>query len=43
LIAPALDYRAWDGAGHFLMTDKPEEFNRGLSDSPARHKLLRQK
>jgi pimeloyl-ACP methyl ester carboxylesterase len=42
-IAPALDYRMWDGASHFLMMDKPEEFNRELSDFLARHKLLRQK
>ena len=42
-IAPGLDYRMWDGVSHFLMTDQPEEFNREVSGSPARRKLLRQK
>lgn len=42
-IAPQLDYHMWDGVSHFLMMDKPEEFNRALSDFLARHKLLKQK
>jgi pimeloyl-ACP methyl ester carboxylesterase len=42
-IAPQLDYRMWDGVSHFLMMDKPAEFNRELSDFLARHKLLKQK
>ncbi len=31
-IFPRLDYRPWDGVGHFLMMEKPEEFNRALLD-----------
>jgi pimeloyl-ACP methyl ester carboxylesterase len=42
-VAPALDFRAWDGVSHFLMMDKPEEFNRELSEFLTRHKLLRHK
>ena len=42
-VAPALDYRMWDGVSHFLMMDKPAEFNREVADFLARHKLLRQK
>lgn len=42
-LAPGLDFRMWEGVSHFLMMDKPEEFNRELSDFLARRKLLRQK
>jgi pimeloyl-ACP methyl ester carboxylesterase len=40
-VAPTLDFRAWDGVSHFLMMDKPEEFNRELSEFLARHKLTK--
>jgi pimeloyl-ACP methyl ester carboxylesterase len=40
-IAPQLDYRMWDGVSHFLMMDKPEEFNRALAEFLTRHKLLK--
>ena len=26
-LAPGLDYRVWDGVGHFLMMERPEEFD----------------
>jgi len=42
-LAPDLDFRLWEGVSHFLMMDRPEEFNRELSDFLARRKLLRQK
>ena len=42
-IAPDLDYRMWDGVSHFLMMDKPDEFNRALADFISGRKLLRQK
>lgn len=29
---PKLDFRTWDGVGHFLMMEKPAEFNRVLRD-----------
>ena len=30
-IAPNLDYRVWDGVAHFLMMEKPKEFNDTLT------------
>lgn len=30
-VAPDLDYRMWDGVSHFLMMDKPQEFNETLA------------
>jgi hypothetical protein len=33
----------WDGVSHFLMMDKPDEFNRTLADFIAGRKLLPQK
>ncbi len=29
-IFPKLDYRVWDGVGHFLMMEKPDDFNQAL-------------
>ena len=26
-LAPKMDFRMWDGVGHFLMMEKPKEFN----------------
>jgi pimeloyl-ACP methyl ester carboxylesterase len=40
-LAPRLDFRMWEGVSHFLMMDKPDEFNRELADFLARHKLLK--
>ncbi|HEV3469826.1 MAG TPA: alpha/beta hydrolase [Pyrinomonadaceae bacterium] len=40
-LAPDLDFRMWEGVSHFLMMDKPDEFNRELSDFLARRKLLK--
>ena len=42
-LAPDLDYRMWDGVSHFLMMDKPEEFNRALAEFLASRKLLAKK
>ncbi|HEY9285102.1 MAG TPA: alpha/beta hydrolase, partial [Pyrinomonadaceae bacterium] len=36
-----LDYRMWDGVGHFLMLERPEEFNDELAAFLARAKFLR--
>jgi len=38
-IFPKLDYQAWDGAGHFLMMEQPERFNREVLAFLDRHKL----
>lgn len=37
-LAPDLDFRAWDGVSHFLMMDKPDDFNRELADFLTRRK-----
>jgi pimeloyl-ACP methyl ester carboxylesterase len=29
-IAPKLDFQVWDGVGHFLMMEKPKEFNEAV-------------
>ncbi len=29
-IAPQLDFQMWDGVGHFLMMEKPKEFNQAV-------------
>jgi len=39
-LAPRLDYRVVDGAGHFLMMDKPAEFNTLLANFLLENKLL---
>ncbi|HLL75537.1 MAG TPA: alpha/beta fold hydrolase [Pyrinomonadaceae bacterium] len=30
-VIPDLDYRVWDGVGHFLMLERPQEFNDALA------------
>lgn len=42
-VAPDLDYRMWEGVSHFLMMEKPDEFNRALAEFAAGRKLLRLK
>jgi pimeloyl-ACP methyl ester carboxylesterase len=42
-VAPDMDYQMWEGVTHFLMMDKPDEFNRTLASFLARHHLLKQK
>src|SRR5688572_10156661 len=39
-LAPQVDYRVIEGPGHFLMLEKPQEFNAALLDFLARQKLL---
>jgi pimeloyl-ACP methyl ester carboxylesterase len=38
-IVPALDYQVWDGVSHFLMVEKPEEFNRAVVAFLEKHQL----
>jgi pimeloyl-ACP methyl ester carboxylesterase len=40
-LAADLDFRAWEGVSHFLMMDKPDDFNRELTDFLTRRKLLK--
>jgi pimeloyl-ACP methyl ester carboxylesterase len=30
-LAPEMDYQMWDGVSHFLMMEKPDEFNRAVA------------
>lgn len=41
-IAPDMEYHLWQGVTHFLMMDKPAEFNRTLQSFLARRRLLKQ-
>ncbi len=38
--APRLDYRIWPGVSHFLMMEKPTEFNATVNDFIVKNKLL---
>ena len=39
-LAPDLEFVMWDGVSHFLMMDKPQEFNQTLQAFLVKHKLL---
>jgi pimeloyl-ACP methyl ester carboxylesterase len=39
--APNLDFQMWDGVGHFLMMEKPKEFNDAVIAFLDKHKLLK--
>lgn len=41
-LAPKLDYRVMDGVGHFLMMEKPQEFNENLVSFLKKQGLLKQ-
>ena len=41
-IAPNLDFQLWDGVGHFLMMEKPKEFDDALIGFLDKNKLLKQ-
>jgi pimeloyl-ACP methyl ester carboxylesterase len=38
-LVPDLDYQIWDGVSHFLMMEKPAEFNAALVAFLAKHGL----
>jgi pimeloyl-ACP methyl ester carboxylesterase len=40
-IAPNMDYQSWDGVGHFLMMEKPKEFNDALVAFLTKNGLLK--
>jgi pimeloyl-ACP methyl ester carboxylesterase len=40
-IAPTLDFQMWDNAGHFLMMEKPKEFNDAVIAYLDKNKLLK--
>ncbi len=40
-IAPNLDFRMWEGVGHFVMMEKPKEFNEAVLVFVEKNKLLK--
>ena len=40
-IAPQIEYQMWDGVSHFLMMERPEEFNRMLMNFLVRNGFVR--
>ena len=40
-LAPQVDYRVMDGVGHFLMAEKPDEFNAVLADFLKKQGLIK--
>jgi pimeloyl-ACP methyl ester carboxylesterase len=40
-IAPNLDFQLWEGVGHFLMMEKPKEFNAAVIGFLDKNKLLK--
>ena len=38
-IVPTLDYQVWEGVSHFLMLEKPEEFNRAVIAFLEKHQI----
>jgi pimeloyl-ACP methyl ester carboxylesterase len=43
VIAPNLDFRLWDGVGHFVMMERPREFNEAVITFLDKNKLLTNK
>ena len=41
MIAPNLEYQMWDGVGHFIMMEKPKEFNAAVLAFLDKNKLLK--
>ena len=40
-LVPEVDYQVWEGVSHFLMMEKPEEFNRALVTFLEKHQLTK--
>jgi sigma-B regulation protein RsbQ len=40
-IAPAIDFRLWEGVGHFLMMEKPKEFDAAVLQWLEKNKVLK--
>jgi len=40
-LAPKLDYQMWEGVSHFLMMEKPKEFNEAVAAFLAKNDLLK--
>ncbi|HYP53421.1 MAG TPA: alpha/beta hydrolase, partial [Pyrinomonadaceae bacterium] len=42
-LAPRLEFRMWEGVSHFLMMDKPQEFNRELASFLEQNKFIKKR
>ena len=42
-IVPNLDFQMWDGVGHFIMMDKPKQFNKAVLAFLDKNKLINSK
>jgi pimeloyl-ACP methyl ester carboxylesterase len=42
-LAPALDYQMWEGVSHFLMMEKPVEFNQAVAAFLMKNRLLKKR
>jgi pimeloyl-ACP methyl ester carboxylesterase len=40
-LAPTLEYQMWDGVSHFLMMEKPKEFNEALAGFLNKNNLIK--
>lgn len=40
-LVPDLDYQTWEGVSHFLMMDKPNEFNAAVTAFLEKHGLAK--
>lgn len=40
-VAPKMEFQMWDGVGHFIMMDKPKEFNEAVLSFIEKNKLLK--
>lgn len=40
-IAPKLEFQMWEGVGHFLMMEKPKDFNQVVIKFLAKNALLK--
>jgi pimeloyl-ACP methyl ester carboxylesterase len=40
-LVPNLEFHMWEGVGHFLMMEKPEEFNAAVIAFLDKNKLLK--
>jgi pimeloyl-ACP methyl ester carboxylesterase len=39
-LAPNLEYKEWDGVSHFLMMERPKEFDQAVQEFLTKYKLL---
>ena len=40
MLAPKMEFYMWDGVGHFLMMEKPKDFNEAVVEFLNKNKLL---